>query len=565
MRLLDSHAESFLKENGFCKFDLKAKSILSQLKEIYKKHILEPENKQMFVTHNDGQVEKTTRIHHEIAQVFEPILFQFWEDYEIYAAHFVVKKAKSEESFQLHQDWSNVEETIERSVQIWLPLDLSYPENGGMGFIPKSHLFFNNYRSGSYSIPRVEVEEKLYPYISYTRLFPGEANFFYTSTFHCSFINSTDEDRVAVLLNIIPKNQQTLYFHKNGDEVEKYKMSTRQLYERLHLLEKGEAPAGLDLVEKIENVQDDNVQIDANTLIHHLTKENSKRGLPADYELKMYSVIRDENLEKEINHRGYKVIDFLTEKERNEILKLFPKFFPDRTIFKGRYSSMDHLPAEKTLEVHQEIQKIIRPRIEHFFKDAYSPISILYSKKPDGVLDIDWHSDPSFLLNEQLEPLYGIWCALYDIGEKEGSLMVVPGSHRFIKRLNGTSVTWQTPLSELLRELDQYGIQPPLKAGQAILYDTRIIHNSTPNHSSIDRDCTVMRITHDRTQDFFHILMDKENSNKGFVHRNTSDFFFGNTAKHHQGEIEYKNLEGEMYFFDYPMTKEIIKQYFNRF
>ncbi len=565
MRLKDTQIQSFLTENGFCKYDLQAKAILPELKELYQSIYGDEPDKKFFVTHNTGNAEKALYIHQEINRICEPIISEHFQDYEVFAAHFVVKKAQSETSFQLHQDWNNLDESVAKSLQVWIPLEASYPEKGGLGFFPKSHRFFENYRSGSFDIPRVEVESKLFPYLSYVRLFPGEAALFYTATFHCSFINSTDENRVAALLNIVPKGSQNIYCHKNGSTVEKYAINALQLYERLHLLEKGEVPEGLNLLEKGSYSQIDNKEINTDLLIEKITKVRSDLNLPADYEEKQIHIIRDKELEKEINHKGYKVIDFLTEREVSLLLELFPRFFPDRENYKGRYSTMDHLPKEKTLEAHLEIQKIIKPRLEHFFREAYSPVSLLYSKKPDGVLDIDWHSDPSFILNESLEPIYGIWCALKDIGPKEGTLMIVPGSHRFIKRLNGTYVTWESPLKNYWRDIDQYQYQPSLKAGQAILFDSRMIHSSTPNTSKINRDCVVMRVTSNSIKDFFHVEMNSEKEGQGFLFRNNDSFFFTDIAKTHQGKTNPESSEGMMSFFDYPMDLEQIHSYFKRF
>lgn len=564
MKLKDSQIQSFLEEYGFCKYDLQCKSILPQLEQLYKDVYTEEGKQNFFVTHNTGEGEKTKRVHQEIINICEPFISKHWKDYEVFVAHFVVKKGHSEASFQLHQDWNNLEERNTRSIQIWIPLQFSYPENGGMGFLPESHLFFDNYRSGSFDIPRVEVEPKLYPYLSYLRLFPGEAAFFYTSTFHCSFMNSTPNDRVAVLLNIIPKGTQNIYCHKNEETVEKYAITTEELYDRLHVLEKGQVPEGLELIEKEGYLQIDNVAINADVLISKLTERRARRNMRADYEVKQYSIIKDSELEKEINHFGYQVIDFLTEREVDMLLQLFPKYFPDRASYQGRYSSMDHLPKEKTLEVHRDIQEIIKQRLEVFFRDSYSPISLLYSKRPDGVSDIDWHSDPSFILNESLEPIYGIWCTLKDIGPKEGTLKVVPGSHRFIKRLNGAYVTWESPLKDHWRMIDQYGIQPNLKAGQAIIFDARMLHSSSPNVSEINRDCIVMRVCGNKTQDFFNILMEDGQKDKGLLYKQTSDYFFGDIVKSHVGKTNMES-EGNVYFFPYEVNAQQIQEYFDRF
>lgn len=567
MNLRDCVLDTFLKENGFCKFDLKVKAALPELQNVYNQYFTEKESdKGFYVTHNkDGYFDRTYEVHQHITNICGPYLKEYFEDFDVFAAHFVVKKAHGETGLQLHQDWNNVDERINQSVQVWIPLSLSYPENGGLGFFPKSHTFFNNFRSGSFGITHVDLESKLYDYLSYVRLFPGEAAVFYNNTFHCSFINSTPEDRIAVLLNLIPKEVETVYCHRAGDILKKYALSTISLFRNLPALEKGVLPESFELISSEPYTQIDNASVNADLLIEKIKGINEKKGLPADYEVKMYSIVKDAELEKQLNHEGYAVIQLLTDNEIVQIEEVFKKFFPERSKYKGSYNSLEHLSASDTLEAHYLIQSIITQRLDFFFKDAYSPVSLLYSKKPDGVLDIDWHSDPSFIINEQLEPIYGIWCSLYDIGAREGTLMVVPGSHRFIRRLHGTPYTWISPMTDYWRLLDKYGVQPQLKAGQAMLYDARIIHSSTVNLSKMDRDCLVMRVTGNRTKDFFNVLMEPENSMKGYMYRHGQEYFYGEVAKRHIGEIEEDMSEGVIHFFPYPVSQESIDNYFRRF
>lgn len=567
MNLKDTILSDFLNENGFCKLDLKAKSILAELQDLYNKYYTDlTSEKKFFVTHNkEDDFDRTISVHQQISKICRPVLDECFEEFEIFAAHFVVKKAHGENGLQLHQDWNNVDERHTHSLQVWIPLTLSYPENGGLGFFPKSHTFFNNFRSGSFGITHVDLEQKLYDYLSYLRLFPGESAIFYNNTFHCSFINSTSEDRIAVLLNIIPKNVETAYCHKNNDILEKYELNTISLFQNLHALEKGILPDNFKLISSELYTQVENSTINADSLIKKISEINNKNGHSDNYEVKCYSIIKDVELESKLNHEGYSIIQFLTENEINQIQEVFKRFFPDRNIYNGSYNSLEHLSSEDTLKAHQQIQRIIAPRIELFFKDAYSPVSLLYSKKPDGVLDIDWHSDPSFIMNEHLEPIYGIWCSLYDIGRKEGSLMIVPGSHRFVKRLHKTSMTLKSPIEDYLRVFDKFGVQPKLKAGQAVMFDTRIIHSSTPNSSEIDRDCIVLRVTNKRTKDFVNINMDPHSSLKGNIKRESEDYFYQNSVKGKLCVNEVDSSEGEMQFFYYPMDERTINEYFKKF
>jgi len=563
--LKDKVLDRFLEDAGFCKLDFGTRDFLEPLKQIYETYYPDRGGEGFFVTHNSPVHEIASQVNERIKEIAAPLIAAHFEGYRIFAAHFVVKKARGNEGFQLHQDWNIVDEKRHRSIQIWIPLSVSYPENGGMGFVPGSHLFFDNIRSGTFDIPRVEVAPELYRYMSFLRLFPGEAALFFNQTFHCSFINSAPEDRVAVLINIVPEDAETVYYHSTPDQVEMYKIDTSSLFKNLHLLEKGQKPGDLELVSRMAYTQDNNTNINADLLISRLATLNQQEGRRPDYEYKMYPLLKDDQLEKQINHYGYAVIQLLTDAELELLRKQIDHYFPDRNIFKGRYSSMDSLPGEKTLEAHQSIQRIINGRLAQFFNDYYSPISIYYSKRPDGVLDIDWHSDPSFILNEHLEPMYGLWCTLNDIDSRHGSLKIIPGSHRMIYKLHGTYKTWVSPIEDKRRILDEFGIQFTLKAGQAVIYDTRMVHSSTPNYSDIERDCIVMRVNHAHTKHYFNITVDQVGDPSGEIYKQNKDYFFGNTAKDHVTQPDRGLPQGRYYIYPVTLSEEEIRTYLASF
>ena len=217
---------------------------LNKLQTLYSHNFQQLNSKSdLTVTHNLENVLSPYQIHKAICDIVGIDLNKLLKSHHIFASHFAVKKAESEDSFHLHQDWSITDENNYQNFQIWIPLSTSYPENGGLCFIPESHNFFSNLRSGSISIPRIPITPEVYPYLSYCRLMKGEAVAFYPQTLHGSFINSSPEDRVGVILNIIEVNAPTYYFHQINDSIiEKHAFEASLLFEHLPVLEKGQLP-----------------------------------------------------------------------------------------------------------------------------------------------------------------------------------------------------------------------------------------------------------------------------------------------------------------------------------
>ncbi len=552
---------------GFCKIQGFSQGTISALLHLYKQHFtLFETDRDLMVTHNHKSNPSPLLIHEEICKIVTSDLQKIVPNCTIFASHFAVKKAKSQGAFQLHQDWTVTDETQYKNFQIWIPLETSYPENGGLCFIPESHTFFNNLRSGSFSIPRIPIGEKLYSYLSFYRLLRGEAVAFFTRTLHGSFINSSDSDRVGVILNMLEKDAPSLYYHKKDtNECAIYPLNTASLFSNLPQLEKGEMPFNQALETKNIGLQD-NEEIDEKALLQLIKRNAINVNREENYEHKECQILRDSNLEKEINANGFAIIDFLSNNEIEKLKTVFEFFFPNRSLFTGSFSSMSALDNVKRQAAHQSIQQIIHSRLSDFFDNFKCPVSLLYSRRPDGQHKLDWHSDPAFNLNEHIVPIYGIWCPLQEVTEKHGGLQLIPKSHRLIPKLNLSYVNWKWPLEPFRGYLDQFGRSFSLKAGQALIYDTRMIHASKPNTTDIERDNIVMRICPQHAQFFKFVKLE---ANVGEIYSVNDSFFFRESAKKHTFEPEkdvyFSRNHDMMQLFDYEISKfEIDKKLKNK-
>jgi len=274
-----------------------------------------------------------------------------------------------------------------------------------------------------------------------------------------------------------------------------------------------------------------------------------------DYEHKETTILRNEELEIEINKNGFAIIEFLTPEEIEQLKTEFDFFFPDRSLFSGSFSSMSALDNEQRQNAHEDIQAIIQERLELFFKDFECPISLFYSRRPDGKHKLDWHSDPAFNFNEHLVPIYGIWCPLQAVNQTCGGLKIIPKSHRLVPKLNLTYINWKWPLEEYRRLLDQYEKSFNLDAGQALIYDTRIVHSSNPNNCDFERDNIVMRVF-PKNSNYFKFI--RKNECLGQIYTVQKDYFFTESAKNHSLKPDEAHSFDNMFTFDIEINEEII-------
>jgi len=552
-----------LEKLGFARLSGFSNPTLEKLQIVYTNHFQQLNSKSdLTVTHNLNNVLSPIQIHEAICEIVGSDLDNLLLGHRIFASHFVVKKAESEGSFQLHQDWSITDENKYENFQIWIPLSTSYPENGGLCFIPESHTFFSNLRSGSLSIPRIPITHEVYPYLSYCRLMKGKAVVFYPQTLHGSFINSSPEDRVGVILNVIEVNAPTYYFHQiNNCVIEKHEFETTLLFDHLPVLEKGQLPFNKLISTETIN-QKSNDELSFIDIFSEITQKAKEKNRAVDYEHKETTILRNEELEIEINKNGFAIIEFLTSKEI-ELLKVkFDKFFPDRSLFSGSFSSMSALDNDQRKNAHEAIQSIIQERLESFFKDFECPVSLFYSRRPDGKNKLDWHSDPAFNFNEHLVPIYGIWCPLQAVNQTCGGLKIIPGGHRIIPKLNLSFEQWKWPLEDFRELLSKYGKSIELEVGQALIYDTRMIHSSDPNTCDFERDNVVMRIL-PKNLNYFKFI--RSNQIGGEIYTVPSNHFFTDSAKNHQLSPEEKQPNDFMFTFEYELTKAEIENYLSTF
>ena len=140
--LKDKSQLEIINRLGFTKSSVLKNNDIHKLQKLYTKYFGSNQlsNESMEVSHNKPRDTRAFDIHQQIVAIVNDSFREKFEDFEFLASHFVVKKAQNNQSFQIHQDWNVVDEEKYYNYQVWIPLTLSYPENGGICFIPENHV-----------------------------------------------------------------------------------------------------------------------------------------------------------------------------------------------------------------------------------------------------------------------------------------------------------------------------------------------------------------------------------------------------------------------------------------
>lgn len=200
--------------------------------------------------------------------------------------------------------------------------------------------------------------------------------------------------------------------------------------------------------------------------------------------------LRDPALEAHFDLFGFAVVPFFSERDVAWLVE--------------RYSSLGPAPDDPRLSIYfdyqsgsaaykQEVVEAVRPLFEergaeHLFDHhLFYPEFIM--KWPGHRSGFAPHIDVTFV-EERVYHTTSTWCPLVDVtgvdGCDNGMVWLVPGSHKF--------AWWpQAYLPDFhyggveRAVIEDWGVGIPLRAGEALIFDHRIVHFSLPNAASVPR------------------------------------------------------------------------------
>jgi len=223
----------------------------------------------------------------------------------------------------------------------------------------------------------------------------------------------------------------------------------------------------------------------------------------------MSAVVRDPARERELREAGFTVVRLLSGQAaarlRDELLALSPAGAL-RASVAGRH---DHACHATFLEPDEAYRRAACAAVEARLGPPLAALLTGYRRllagfvvKPAGAGEVGLHRDWT-MTADPAELALNVWCPLVDVDADNGALALVPGSHRIAPGTiegPGGRCRWAAEL----------GDPPPparpvaLRAGEALLYDSRTLHRSSPNLSGAARPvATATYIPEDARPAFF--------------------------------------------------------------
>lgn len=203
-------------------------------------------------------------------------------------------------------------------------------------------------------------------------------------------------------------------------------------------------------------------------------------------------------------NNGYAIFDFFSESDIDNLSKKYKKINPE--IKSEFFSTID-----SQYELKIEINNVLRAFFSSFIKDVFINRDYIFGcfaikQKGAGSMK-SFHQDWS-LVDETKSSGIGVWCPLNDVNIENGCLGVIPGSHNYLHNYRGTGTRseYEEVASYMESKLFKF---IPMKKGQVVVFDSRMIHFSRPNFSLNERIAATC-VVRDKSENLVHFVRNRE-------------------------------------------------------
>lgn len=181
---------------------------------------------------------------------------------------------------------------------------------------------------------------------------------------------------------------------------------------------------------------------------------------------------------------GYLVLDLLDPDDVSRLLDFYGAFRERHE--EGFMATVLTTDLEARARIHAEVSAVLRRRVLPVLDD-YRIVVGSYAVKQAACADsfVGLHQDLSFVDEPELVGV-SLWCPLVDVHAGNGGLSVARGSHVLNSHYREPC---SLPYDDALVELIAARHLTPLsmRAGQALLMDSRLFHGSSPNLAAAPR------------------------------------------------------------------------------
>ena len=196
---------------------------------------------------------------------------------------------------------------------------------------------------------------------------------------------------------------------------------------------------------------------------------------------------------------GFVILPFLEGNEIEKCLEIYaslPEASPEKF-----HTSHWNRDENFRRAVNEKLSAILSKKAEKFLNDYVAGYNYFLVKNPGPGSEVRLHQDWTLVDETQFTSVI-FWCPLTDTNEKNGFFQYVKNSHRFMNNVRGTGI--EPGYSAIMEEIEnQFLTAVPLPAGQALVFDQRLLHASPANRGDKTR-IVVGTVLRPRESGFIH-------------------------------------------------------------
>ena len=226
--------------------------------------------------------------------------------------------------------------------------------------------------------------------------------------------------------------------------------------------------------------------------------EAPKLPPPVLHPIDVPPTLKDPALQAEFESIGYTIVDLISPEEAAELHALAQEVHaapPEDKVWESDFYSHD---LEVKRRVAEAIKGTVQPAVDRHLVDHETIIQNFVVNWPGegGGLELHQHSS---ITDENEFRAAVVWLALHETSLENGTLNVVPKSHRVLGQHKAERTPeWFETIHEHL--LDHHLETVILKPGQALVFDNAVLHNSFSNITDEPRMTAVVAIAPRKAQ-----------------------------------------------------------------
>ena len=223
----------------------------------------------------------------------------------------------------------------------------------------------------------------------------------------------------------------------------------------------------------------------------------------------MPSILKSDYHLRLLNSQGYTRFPLLSAESCQTLLDLYQSDpYTEKGTGLGFYTALDQQNSTQSLEKGEQMMRSLSPSLSRYLQDfqAITSTFIVKDHGSDNISPI--HQDWTFV-EEPHYASYMLWCPLQDVDLENGTLGLLPGTHRLLGHTARPSPSppYESILKDVGMELFKYMDFLSLSAGDALLFDHRLLHGAMPNFSPNPRIAIGVGLTHKDAQLQHHYLI----------------------------------------------------------